>query len=66
MVYGSALDVRSCVKREGSWTFAQVSVRTYARACGPAQVRVFSATLLIEEGWSQLISLCPPAIPPSG
>jgi hypothetical protein len=30
-----ALDVRSCAKREGSWTFARVSVRTYACACGP-------------------------------
>jgi hypothetical protein len=30
-----------------------------------AQVRVFSATLLIEQGWNQLIGLCPPAIPPS-
>jgi hypothetical protein len=34
MAYGSALDVRSCTKREGSWTFARVSVRTYACACG--------------------------------
>jgi hypothetical protein len=32
---------------------------------GPwALVHVFSATLLVEQGWSQLISLCPPAIPP--
>jgi hypothetical protein len=30
-----ALDVRSCAKREGSWTFVRVSVRTYACACGP-------------------------------
>jgi hypothetical protein len=35
MAYGSALDVRSCTKSEGSWTFARVSVRTYACACGP-------------------------------
>jgi hypothetical protein len=35
MAYGSALDVRSCAKREGSWTFAQVSVQTYACECGP-------------------------------
>jgi hypothetical protein len=35
MAYGSALDVWSCPKREGSWTFARVSVRTYACACGP-------------------------------
>jgi hypothetical protein len=28
MAYGSALDVRSWAKREGSWTFARVSVRT--------------------------------------
>jgi hypothetical protein len=25
-----------------------------------------SATLLVEQGWSQLISLCPPSITPSG
>jgi hypothetical protein len=30
------------------------------------QVRVFSSTLLVEKGWSQLISLCLPAITPSG
>jgi hypothetical protein len=35
MAYGSALDVQSCAKREGSWTFARVSVRTYACTCGP-------------------------------
>jgi hypothetical protein len=35
MAYGSALDVRSCAKREGSWTFARVSVQPYACACGP-------------------------------
>jgi hypothetical protein len=35
MAYGPALDVRSCAKREGSWTFARVSVRTYACAYGP-------------------------------
>jgi hypothetical protein len=35
MTYGSALDVLSCPKREGSWTFARVSVRTYACAYGP-------------------------------
>jgi hypothetical protein len=35
MAYGSALDVWSCAKREGSWTFARVSVRTYAYTCGP-------------------------------
>jgi hypothetical protein len=34
---------------------------------GPwVQVRVFSATLLVEQGWSPLISLCLPAITPSG
>jgi hypothetical protein len=34
---------------------------------GPwAHARLFSATLLVEQGWSQFISLCPPAIPPSG
>jgi hypothetical protein len=35
MAYGSALDVGLCAKREDSWTFARVSVRTYACACGP-------------------------------
>jgi hypothetical protein len=35
MAYGSALDVWSCAKREGSWTFAWVSVQTYACVCGP-------------------------------
>jgi hypothetical protein len=35
MAYGSALDVWLCAKREGSWTFARVSVRTYAYVCGP-------------------------------
>jgi hypothetical protein len=35
MAYGSTLDVRSRAKREGSWTFAQVSVQTYASVCGP-------------------------------
>jgi hypothetical protein len=34
MTYGSALDIRPCTKREGSWTFAWFSVRTYASACG--------------------------------
>jgi hypothetical protein len=34
MAYGSALDVRSCAKKEGSWTFDRVSVRTYACVCG--------------------------------
>jgi hypothetical protein len=34
MAYGSALDVQSCVKREGSWTFARVNVRTYAVRVG--------------------------------
>ena len=35
MAYGSALDVRSCAKRGGSWTFARVSVKTYGYdACG--------------------------------
>ena len=29
-------------------------------------VHMFSTTLLVEQGWSQLISLCPPAIAPSG
>ena len=29
-------------------------------------VHMFSTTLLVEKGWSQLISLCPPAIAPSG
>jgi hypothetical protein len=33
MAYGSALDVWSCAKREGSWTFARVGVWTYACAC---------------------------------
>jgi hypothetical protein len=35
MTYRSALNIRSCAKREGSWTFARVSVQTYACACGP-------------------------------
>jgi len=29
-------------------------------------MHMFSTTLLVELGWSQLISLCPPAIAPSG
>ena len=29
-------------------------------------VHMFSTTLLVEQGWSQLISLCPPAIALSG
>jgi hypothetical protein len=33
--YGSALDERSCAKRECFWTFARVSVRTCAYVCGP-------------------------------
>jgi hypothetical protein len=32
---GLRWDVQSCAKREGSWTSARVSVRTYACACGP-------------------------------
>jgi hypothetical protein len=34
MAYESTLDVLSCAKRGGSWTFARVSVQTYACACG--------------------------------
>ena len=29
-------------------------------------VHMFNTTFLVEQGWSQLISLCPPAIAPSG
>jgi len=29
-------------------------------------VHIFSTTLLVEQGWSQLINLCLPAIAPSG
>jgi hypothetical protein len=36
----SALDVWSCAKREGSCTFAQVSVRTDACTCGPEMGRM--------------------------
>jgi hypothetical protein len=39
--------------------------------CGPivaleCYVHMFSTTLLVVQGWSQLISLCPPAIEPLG
>ena len=29
-------------------------------------MHIFSTTLLVEQGWSQFISLCPPAIASSG
>jgi hypothetical protein len=29
-----------CAKREGSWTYARASVRTYACACGPMIVHM--------------------------
>jgi hypothetical protein len=29
-------------------------------------VRIFSVTLLVQQGWSHLIRLCPPTITPSG